>query len=57
MLSMQGQLNNLRTKFDEALTNDDYDLAAEINEQIEELSTEKIQLGSLRSRFWNEKVC
>ena len=57
MLSMQGQLNNLRTKFDEALTNDDYDLAAEINEQIEELSTEKIQLGSLRSRFLNEKVC
>ena len=57
MLSLQGQLNNLRTKFDEALTNDDYDLAAEINEQIEELSTEKIQLGSLRSRFLNEKVC
>ena len=45
MLSVQGQLNNLRTKFDKALTNDDYDLAAEINEPIEELSTEKIQLG------------
>ena len=56
MLSLQGQLSNLRTKFDEALTNDDYDLAAEINEQIEELNTEKIQLGLSRSRLLNEKV-
>ena len=57
MLSIEDQLSNLRTDFDEALSNDDYDLASEINEQIEELSAEKFELGDSRPKLLNTKVC
>ena len=56
MVSLEDRLTTLKTDFDEALDNDDYDLAAEINDQIEELNTEKFKLGCSRPEFLNKKV-
>ncbi|CAB4015105.1 Hypothetical predicted protein [Paramuricea clavata] len=56
MVLLEDQLTNLKTDFDEALSNDDYDLAAEINAQLEELNTEKFELGCSRPKLLDTKV-
>lgn len=56
IISLEKKLSDLKIKFDEVLSNDDYDSAAEINEKIEQLTTEKYELQSTRTGLLNSKV-
>lgn len=53
---LRENLNSLKIEFDEALHNDDYDLAAEINEKIEQLTIEKCEIQRTRPGLLNSKV-
>ena len=56
MSMLEDQLKKLKTDFENALSNNDYDSAAEINEQIEELNNEKFELECSRPKLLDAKV-
>ena len=56
LILLEKNLVSLKVKFDEALSNDDYDLAAEINEKIEGLACEKYELQNTWPNTLNDKV-
>ena len=56
MTSLEEKLCKLKKDFEEALSNDEYDLAAEINDQIEETNTKKFELECSRPKLLDKKV-
>ena len=56
MTSLEEKLCKLKKDFDEALSNDEYDLAAEINDQIEETNAKKFELECSRSKLLDKKI-
>ena len=56
MLSLEDKLSNLKRDFERALSNDEYDLAAELNDHIEEVNTKKIELECSRPKLLDQKV-
>ena len=56
LVSLEENLTSLRLRLNEVLSNDDYDMAAEINETIEQIIFEKYELQITRPDLLNNNV-